>query len=454
MRFLLAFALSLAPISTALSCSCAGPGTPCFAAGSSAAVFMGTVLDIVNPNRSVSAPVPAPEAGQRSGNRRAADAALPLVRPLRVVKMQVREGLSGLAPGQENIEIATGSGGGDCGYPFQVGMDYVVYAYKNAEGRLETGICTRTRPLAQASEDLEYFHAVTAETSQIRVLTSPWGVPGQPGIPVVAAGGGFRYQVLTNADGAAVFAGLRQGEYAIHAESDGELPDDPKVELHPKGCLEVYLFRALRINGLVTTRSGLPAARIEVQVRSAQGAPASGAMTGPDGRFELRIDGPGEYYLGVNLNHTATRDSPYVRWFYPGTEDSAVAARVVFSGKPEARTYDFSLPDPQPQRVIEGITLQADGQPMPRAVISVFDSSQTFIGQAIAGPDGRFALHVFGGVRYRLHAVWPGNQQEPAVSAPPVDIPAETSPLSLQLTLTQPGNSALEERQPGHAARR
>jgi hypothetical protein len=254
---------------------------------------------------------------------------------------------------------------------------------------------------------------------------------------------------LTNADGAAVFAGLRQGEYAIHAASDGELPDDPKVDLHPKGCLDVYLFRALRINGLVTTRGGLPAARIEVQVRSAQDAPASGAMTGPDGRYELRIDRPGEYYLGVNLNHTATRDSPYARWFYPGTEDPAVAARIVFSGKPEVRTYDLSLPDPQPQRVIEGIILKADGQPIPRAVISVLDSSQTFIGQAIAGPDGRFALHVFGGVRYRLHAVWPGNQQEPAVSAPSLDIPAGTSPLSLQLTLTQPGNSALEERQPG-----
>lgn len=361
--------------------------------------------------------------------------------------MQIAEALSGLDFGQKEIEIATGSGASDCGYPFEVGMDYLVYAYKNAEGRLETGICSRTRPLVHAAEDREYFRATTAKSSQIRVLTSPWNVPGKSGVPIVAVADGLRYQALTNASGVAEFTGVPPGEYAIHSESDGELPDDPKVHVYPKGCLDVFLFRTLRINGRVLTRSGLPAARIEVQFRSTQGSTDGSAMTGPDGHYELRIDRAGEYYLGVNLNHSPTQDAPYPRWFYPGTEDPAVAARIEFSGKPEVRTYDFSVPDPQAERVIDGVVLTADGQPRPRAVISVLDASQTFIAQAIAGPDGRFALQVFRGVPYRLHAVWPGDQQEPAVSATPVDIPGDASPLSISLTLTQPGNSALEERQ-------
>ena len=45
-----------------------------------------------------------------------------------------------------------------------------------------------------------------------------------------------------------------RAKYAIHAESDGDLPDDPKVQLYAKGCQDVTLFRTLRINGQVMNR--------------------------------------------------------------------------------------------------------------------------------------------------------------------------------------------------------
>src|SRR5438128_2379208 len=125
------------------ACSCAGPGTPCHAAGSSAAVFTGTVLNItLHPVQ----PFPAdsvPAAGQRGRVARSAgDPVPPIPRAFRVVRMQVREVLSGIAAGQKEIDIVTGLGGGDCGYPFQPGMDYFVYVFKNAEGQLETSICS------------------------------------------------------------------------------------------------------------------------------------------------------------------------------------------------------------------------------------------------------------------------------------------------------------------------
>jgi hypothetical protein len=82
---------------------------------------------------------------------------------------------------------------------------------------------------------------------------------------------------------------------------------------------------------------------------------------------------------------------------------------------------------------------------MPRAVVTVFDSSQAIVTQAFADQNGRFALHVFVGTSYRLLAVWPGNTLEEAVSAAPLDIQPDSSPLSLRLTLTQPGNSFFEE---------
>jgi hypothetical protein len=115
-----------------------------------------------------------------------------------------------------------------------------------------------------------------------------------------------------------------------------------------------------------------------VQLRSAENAPGDSAMTGPDGRHQLRIVRSGEYYLGVNLNRTPTRDTPYPRWCYPGTGDPASAIKIEFSGRPEFRTYDFVLPDRQPDRIIQGVVLKGDGQPMSRAVISALDAAQTF----------------------------------------------------------------------------
>jgi hypothetical protein len=363
--------------------------------------------------------------------------------------MQLGEVLSGVDRNQKEIEIVTGLGGGDCGYDFQIGADYVVYAYKNAEGRLETNICSRTRPLAEASEDMEYFRAMSnaPETGEIRVRTGLPDIPGKPGATIITAGAGSRYSALTDDAGAAVFTGMSPGEYTIHSESDGDLLDDPKVELHAKGCLDLTLFRTLRITGRVTTASGLPAARVEVQLRSKQDSPAGGATTDLDGHYELSTVRAGHYYLGINLNHAPTPDTPYPRWFYPGTEDPALATRIDFSGKPEVRTYDFTLPDRQPQRSIEGVVLKADGQTMPRAVVNVFDFSKTIVAQAFTDPSGRFSLQVFAGTPYRLLAVWPGNTPEDAASAAPLDIQSDSRPLNLRLTLTQPGNSFFAEQQ-------
>ena len=54
--------------------------------------------------------------------------------------------------------IFTGSGGGDCGYNFVQGAEYLVYAYDSGgefrPAGLQTGICLRTRPLSNAAEDL------------------------------------------------------------------------------------------------------------------------------------------------------------------------------------------------------------------------------------------------------------------------------------------------------------
>jgi hypothetical protein len=60
-------------------------------------------------------------------------------------------------PAVHTIKILTGWGGGDCGYQFERGQRYLVYAYVDRDGVLGTSICTRTRELEHAGEDLAFL---------------------------------------------------------------------------------------------------------------------------------------------------------------------------------------------------------------------------------------------------------------------------------------------------------
>jgi hypothetical protein len=48
------------------------------------------------------------------------------------------------------------SSGGDCGFDFEVGKKYLVYAFKDEAGELSTNICTRTTRLERSRGNLAY----------------------------------------------------------------------------------------------------------------------------------------------------------------------------------------------------------------------------------------------------------------------------------------------------------
>src|ERR1700752_2447830 len=117
------------------ACTCGGGGAPCESYGTASAVFAGTVIG----ERVSKQP--------KQGDRTEIDW-IP-----RAVKFSVEQAYSGVT-GTE-VEVYTGRGGGDCGYGFQIGQRYLVYAYRH-EDRLTTSICTRTRLFSNATEDLAF----------------------------------------------------------------------------------------------------------------------------------------------------------------------------------------------------------------------------------------------------------------------------------------------------------
>lgn len=58
------------------------------------------------------------------------------------------------------VDVTTGYGSGDCGYAFQIGTQYIVYAYSSGSNELFTSMCSRTTPLALATEDRVYLNSL------------------------------------------------------------------------------------------------------------------------------------------------------------------------------------------------------------------------------------------------------------------------------------------------------
>jgi hypothetical protein len=439
------------PAAWACSCGVIGSNPPCQAAWNVSAVFTGTVIDIAEPSIAPQAP-----SGSTTG-RQLANAPRPPLQPqMRAVRLQVGEVLNGIERGLKEVEVLTGRGGGDCGYDFHMGEDYVVYAYKNSEGRLTTGTCSRTRPLKDAEEDLTYMHALATApaTGDIRLAPLLLNSRGPSGVQIAVEGNGKRYTSVTNDAGEATLSGLPAGEYKVHAELESHFPIDRTVQLHAKGCVEVPILMALdrRIQGRVLTKDGLPAPDVTVEVRQIKDLSGDSVKTDADAQYELRHFQSGGYYLGINLQHSPNPQMPYTRWFYPGTEDPARAAVIYFSDEAEIKHYDLMLPDRQSERRVEGTVLWPDGRPAAGARLFVMDPRwlwQGFVTQAVADADGRFALpRLLDGTQYRLHATFV-NPPYGTASAEPVDVRPGTSPLNLRLVLNRPGNSVSEDQRKG-----
>jgi hypothetical protein len=140
--FLVGFGLVLA-VSSVLACSCMPTPPPKEALGKADAVFSGTVTEI--------SPLSREETINGKKYRL----------PIKRVTFRIIETWKGTNATTQ--VVYTGKGSGDCGYRFLPGSNYLVYANeitlslpKESEFKaLGTGICSRTCPESEASEDLK-----------------------------------------------------------------------------------------------------------------------------------------------------------------------------------------------------------------------------------------------------------------------------------------------------------
>jgi hypothetical protein len=197
----------------------------------------------------------------------------------------------------------------------------------------------------------------------------------------------------------------------------------------------------------------LPAAKVTIEMLPVHPGPnGSGieqATSDVDGLYEFEQVRTGDFYLGINLDRPASPDMPYGQWYFPGTADPAGATVVHLPETPGVQTFDLILPEPQKDRIIEGVVVWPDGRPA-RAGLTLEDPRWPgYASHRGADADGRFLLHSLDGTLYRLHAVGRVSSISSfsSISAEPVEIQPGSAPLKLRLILTQPGDSFREERE-------
>ena len=117
----------------AYACSCRPPGTPIEALGQSDAVFQGTIVSV----KASTGPVTS-----------SADNTTVMFQVSKVWKGQITQTSTLTTPGSS----------ASCGVTFEQGKEYVVYGRVN-EGSLTTNLCSRTRAVADATEDMTAFGA-------------------------------------------------------------------------------------------------------------------------------------------------------------------------------------------------------------------------------------------------------------------------------------------------------
>jgi hypothetical protein len=271
-----------------------------------------------------------------------------------------------------------------------------------------------------------------------------------PGVTVTLAGQGQKARVVTGDDGRFRFEGLPPGKYNISLSKAGyaHYGGLTALEVRAGGCAfsTEILTVDRRIVGRVTGADGRPAANISVVAVPSrptqwEALPVSVAEAKTDGRghYELQHLRPGPYYVGVNLARTPSKEMPYTRYFYPGTEEPAAAVIVTVAEGPASITADFPIPPAQKERMAKGFVSWPDGRFAEDAGIMLEDIRwpwQTSFVSTTTDSRGYFEVAVFDETSYRVHALTMGPGQ--TISAEPIPVsPASDLSKPLRLVLTR-----------------
>jgi hypothetical protein len=377
----------------------------------------------------------------------------------------VIDAFSGLSRG--TVEVTTGSGGGDCGYPFREGGEYLVYATGDApDGPWSASVCSRTREVSRAAEDLAYARGVangtappgrvsgeillaTRSLARVPVRDEPRPLPG---VGVRLESDVHSARVVAGGDGKFSADGLPPGRYLVSLE----LPDGLYAEAWPRtiefrhasSCAELRAtaFADGRVAGRIVDAAGRPIAGLTVELTVPIGLDEPDAaerlrdLTDHAGLYEIVHVPAGRFVVGINTQPSRSGGPPEPRILHPGVASLTGATRVMLKTGERATLQDFRMPPALVFIAVSGTVLGADGAPAANARVYLKGQAETdFIlsEPAVTDATGRFLLAALEGRSYRLFAERPRQDAPNAAidSSEQVSFTAASSPPPFKLSL-------------------
>lgn len=266
-----------------------------------------------------------------------------------------------------------------CGHLFKEGERYLVYAHRNRSTQQLEVVAghTRTRPLSEAAEDLQFIRGLASAEPGSRIFgkiaqytynknTGDFDAESLNNVTVIMEGNNLRQEVVTDSEGRYEFKRLPIGTYRILAELPTYLTyDEQRVKVDGYGCvvIDISARRKAQITGRVFDSTGETLIRVPVSLVSADASHEEifaevkdkpgwfFSLTTLDGRFSFPQLSPGRYLLIINRteyerSQGRQRDPGLPRLFYPGVMDISGATIIVVGKDDEPRQYDFRLPIP------------------------------------------------------------------------------------------------------------
>jgi 5-hydroxyisourate hydrolase-like protein (transthyretin family) len=417
--FLLAWTAVIASPSAATACSCVVGSPICETFWRTDAVFSGEVVDISS--------APGVKDQLPLGNR--------LVR-IRVIQAW-RGGASGI------VEVRTGSGGGDCGYNFQQGVRYLVFA-SQWSGTLSTGICSPTRRLDEASAELAFLEGAAKPSAIGRIFGSvryqrdpddesstdrPLG-----GYEVELSNGRKTWKATSAADGGFEF-NVPAGAYTIKLNTPGiEHAYGPSsvAVADARGCAaaDFYVVPDGRVAVRVVDKTGAPRPGLSIEMIAIDRPGITGrlyvanAQTDADGIATFAQLRPRRYVLALNAARAPGSKQPFATSYFPGVTTEAAAQIVDVALGERVDAGDWIVAEALRERTINGLVLWPDGKPAAgvqvtlwRVATSRSPSSVVDQGSALTDQKGTFTFPAYEGEAYDIRAFAPASAPDIPMNA-------------------------------------
>lgn len=385
------------------ACSCRVEAPVCEEYGSAKAIFVGKVLD----GNSV----------ERFSDRLAIG-----TKDLSFV-FDVQQNFLGAGEGNK-ITIHTGFGFGDCGFPFEKGESYLVYAFES-EGHLKTSICSRTRHISKIGNGVEELknllfnngarlYGTVTQYAKSSLEQGSIRPEDKLNLRVEQLDGAKKnFEVITDNEGKYSLGGLPTGKYkVVPLLQPGWMVDaytQSEFLLNDKGCArrDFLVRNDSRISGKVIDKEGKPVNNIFIDlIPPNTGSKPKNLLertVTTDGAFTFYHVPPGTYRVVANYTSQPDEENPFPTTFYKVSGERSIGTVIDVALGQEVNGIVINLPSRLPMKEMRGRVVWKDGKPVGEVLVNLrdFESRQNISGLN-TDESGNFVVKGFVGRKYIL----------------------------------------------------